>query len=308
MSHVASGSPRAIALVPTWNAESFIDATLATLAAQTFPAFEVLISDDASTDATASICERWAARDARFRLLRQNTRLGWVGNTNALLRAARGDYFFFALHDDLVAPTYVARLVDALERDPAAVLAFSDGERLKRDRAAEYWSFAELDGLSGRLEGPITLARQRPNWPVCYRGLFRASAAERIGGLRRNLAGEFGADWPWLLHMSLLGSFVRVPERLFTKVLRPDGLANSWRYSAWDWFAATLSCAGEVRRAALPLRDESRLHAQLCRTSARLVVAACRQRLARNPLVRRVRARIDPGGRGVPQSKSRRRS
>lgn len=103
------------------------------------------------------MCERWAARDARFQLLRQTDRLGWVGNTNALLRVARGDHFFFALHDDLVAPTYVARLVEALERNPAAVLAFSDGEKLTRG-VSEYWSFAELDGPWGRLERATTLA------------------------------------------------------------------------------------------------------------------------------------------------------
>jgi len=268
-------------LVPTRNAASFIEATLVALAAQTYPRFEVLISDDASTDATVPICERFALADSRFRLLRQTHRLGWVGNSNVLLRAARGDYLFFAGHDDLVAPTYVACLVDALERESAAVLAFSDGETLKLDGTVEDWDFAALDGVSDRLERAMAIAQQRPNWPVLYRGLFRASAAARIGGLRRHLCGEFGADWPWLLRMSLLGGLVRVPQRLFRKVFRPEGLAGSWDCSARDRFCVTLSCVQEVRRAALAPSEEARLLAELGRTCVRLVVGDSLYRLAR---------------------------
>ncbi len=51
-------------------------------------------------------------------MIRQPVRLGWIGNANALLRAAAGDYVFFAFHDDPLQPDYVERLVDALERAP----------------------------------------------------------------------------------------------------------------------------------------------------------------------------------------------
>jgi len=269
----AAGLPRAVALLPTRNAEPFIEATLTALGAQTYPHFAVLISDDASTDRTPAICERFAQADGRFRFLRQTRQLGWVGNSNALLQAARGDYLFFAAHDDLVAPTYVASLVDALERDPAAVLAFSDGEKLTLDNESEVWSFAELDGLGG-LEQAVRIARQRPGWPVPFRGVFRASAAQRVGGLRRHLAGEFGADWPWLLRLSLLGGFVRVPQPLFRKVARPESLARTWEYGFRDWVGVTLSCVREVRHAALAPRAELRLDAQLGRTCLRLLLRA----------------------------------
>src|SRR3970282_68445 len=100
--------------------------------AQTYANLEIVISDDASTDGTPAICERYASIDPRVRLLRQTTRRGWVGNANLLLHEARGRYAFFAFHDDPVEPTYVEKLAAALESNPRAVVAFSDMHAIGR--------------------------------------------------------------------------------------------------------------------------------------------------------------------------------
>jgi glycosyltransferase involved in cell wall biosynthesis len=76
--------PKVVALMPAWNAESFIVPVLESLAAQTYPNLEVLISDDASADRTVGICEEFKARHANFRLIRQPRNFGWIGNVNAL--------------------------------------------------------------------------------------------------------------------------------------------------------------------------------------------------------------------------------
>lgn len=254
--------PRVVACMPVWNAEPFIVETLESVAAQTYPNLEVLISDDASTDGTAAICERFAAGDARFRVVRQPTRRGWVGNANFLLDAARGDYFFFAFHDDPLCPTYVERLVKALEDQPAAVLAFSDvfsGEAVAR--------YTELDGVVDRVQRSRRIIRKRGLWWIPNRGLFRADAARRVGGMRRHLAGEYKADWPWLLHLALLGEFVRVPEPLIRKVWSDASLSAQWkrRLTLWRSTAVVLACAREVRRAAPPLSEELLMHRELAK-------------------------------------------
>ena len=92
--------PTVVALVPAWRSAAFIQETLDSLGAQTYPNLHVLISDDASPDNTAEICEAFAARRANTRVIRQAKNLGWIGNVNALLREAAGDYFFFAFHDE----------------------------------------------------------------------------------------------------------------------------------------------------------------------------------------------------------------
>ena len=248
----SSTAPRVVALVPTWRASAFIAETLDALSAQTYPNLEILISDDASPDDTAARCERHAARDPRFRVIRQPRNLGWVGNVNALLREARGDYQLFAFQDDLPEPDYVARCVAALEANPAAVMAFSDVALVNQDRTREDKSYQALEGVTNRLERAGRVARQQGSWWIPNRGVFRASAAHSVGGLRRNLAGEFSADWPWLLNMSLLGEFVRVPERLVTKIYLPSSLSRSWSFGIRPWIAVTLSAMDSVSRTRIP--------------------------------------------------------
>jgi len=272
--------PRVVACVPAWNAETFIAATLDSLAAQTYPNLEVLISDDASTDGTAAICARYAAADARFRLIRQERNLGWVGNTNALLRAAAGDYLLFAFHDDLLKPAYVARLVEALEAEPDAVLAISDIELVQVDGRREHAAYAALDGIADRAERTRRLAWQQGEWWIPNRGVFRAWAAERIGGLKRHLAGEFYAGWPWLVHMAVLGAFVRVPEQLCVKVRRKEGVALSWRFNTPSFLAASLSCAREIRHTDLSLSEEIPLYGILLRRCLGRLLDSLRIRLA----------------------------
>lgn len=276
-----SSSPRVLALVPTWKAAGFIARTLDALAAQTCPGLSILISDDDSPDDTAAICERRAADDARIRVIRQPRNRGWVGNVNALLAEARAaDYLLFAFQDDLPEPGYVERCVAALEADPGAVLAFSDIRLIRQDGAAEDRTYTRLDGVTDRIERARRIARLEGSWWIPNRGVFRASAAREIGGLRRHAAGEFSADWPWLLEMSLLGGFVRIPERLVTKVYLPDSLSRSWRFGARQWAAATASAMTAVSRRRLPARDGIALHATLARFALRQFRRSVRRRVS----------------------------
>ncbi len=255
--------PRVVALVPAFKAAAFIDATLDALAAQTCAGLEFLISDDASPDETASICERRAAEDPRFRVIRQPRNLGWTGNVNALLAEAKADYLLFAFQDDLPEPTYIEKCVAALEADASAVMAFSDIRLIRQDGSVEERSYKRLDGVKDRIERARRIARHEGAWWIPNRGVFRASAAREIGGLRRHAAGEFSADWPWLLEMSLLGSFVRIPERLVTKIYLPTSLSRTWRFGARQWAAVAVSARKAIARRGLPLRDRVRLEAAL---------------------------------------------
>lgn len=257
--------PRVVALVPAWNASAFITETLDYLAAQRCPNLEILVSDDASSDDTAAICERYAARDPRFRVIRQSRNLSWTGNVNALLREARGDYFLFAFQDDLLEPEYIERCVAALEANPRATMAFTDIMLVNQDGSCEESSYPTLDGVTDRLRRAVRVARQEGSWWIPNRGVFRASAARAIGGLRRHLAGEFSADWPWLLHMSLLGEFVRIPERLCVKIYQARSLSRGWSFSARSWCAVALSAMGAVSRAEISTVEKLVLYVILTR-------------------------------------------
>ena len=258
-----TGAPRVVACLSAWNAAAFIRPVLDSLAAQTYPNLEVLISVDVCEDGTADICETFAAAHPNARVIRQPARLGWVGNSNALLRAVTDepgiDYLFFAFHDDPLRPDYAAKLVAALERNPAAVLAFSDV-----DSNIGPFSYRELDGVSDRFERARQILLQRGPWWVPNRGLLRASTVATLGGMRRHWAGEFSADWPWLLRLALAGEFVRVPEVLLSKNFRPAGLSSTWRKGMWNRIAVQLECLRVVQAAGFPPAQALRLLGERC--------------------------------------------
>lgn len=240
--------------MPAWNAGSFIRPVLDSIAAQTYQNLELLISVDASTDNTAALCEDFAASHPHCRVQRQPQRLGWIANVNALLRSAEGKYFFFAFHDDPLEPTYVARLVDALERNPQAVLAFSD---MNSNRGLS--TFADLDGVTDRFERTRRLLLTTGHWWVPNRGVFRADAAKTLGGMRRHIAGENGADRPWLLRLATQGEFVRIPEALVFKNYMARGLSSTWKTGFWKRVGVQLACLGAIRDAGFRPRQQLQL-------------------------------------------------
>jgi glycosyltransferase involved in cell wall biosynthesis len=256
-------APRVMALMPTWCAAAFVRETLESLKAQTYENFAILISDDASPDETARICADYVVADGRFQLILQPRNLGWIGNVNFLLSQARGHYFFFAFHDDPIEPDYVAQLVEALESNPNAVLAFSDVVL-----GPSVISYTDLDGVRDRVERARRFIYKRGRWWIPNRGLFRAEAAIQIGGLRRHLAGEYSADWPWLLHMTLLGEFVRVPQPLIRKIWRSEGLSMSWGSSIFKSCSLLVGGSHAIHRASLPFREEWALQREIVRYAA----------------------------------------
>lgn len=276
-------APRVVALVPAWNAAVFVQDTLEALRTQSYENLRVLVSVDLSSDATADICTAFCAADPRFHVIRQARRLGFVGNTRALLNAAEGDYCFWAWHDDIVLPDYVSRLVAALEDAPHAVCAYTDVEFHQIDGSVEIATYTRLDGVADPVERARRVIRRPTYWWLPHRGLFRSHAGARIGGFRRHWAGDYCADWPWAVHMAILGAHVRVPAVLCRKFLKPGSLSKQSRSTPWNDVAAALSCAAEVRRTDLSVRQKARLHASVAGYIKRTVVDAG---IRRNPLRR----------------------
>lgn len=86
--------------MPVYNAEPFLEEALCSLLRQSFRDFELIISDNASTDETAAICERYARCDPRVRYVRQTENLGAIGNFRYVLEQSRGRWFMWAAGDD----------------------------------------------------------------------------------------------------------------------------------------------------------------------------------------------------------------
>lgn len=112
--------------LPVYNGAALVAESLACLAGQTLREFEVIISDNASTDATADICAAFAQKDSRFRHVRHEVNLGAVGNFFSVRDLAATDYFLWRADDDLSASNYLETLAAVLDRRAGTVLAAPD--------------------------------------------------------------------------------------------------------------------------------------------------------------------------------------
>ncbi len=106
-------------IIPVYNAQNTIDRCIESVVKQTLTALEIIIVDDGSTDAGLSICEKWAARDDRIKLLKKEN--GGVSSArNAGLAAANGQYIMFCDADDRVLPMWCERMFNTLQANPHA--------------------------------------------------------------------------------------------------------------------------------------------------------------------------------------------
>jgi glycosyltransferase involved in cell wall biosynthesis len=122
----AGGRPKVTIAIPTFNRAAWIEGAVAGALAQTYPDFEVLVSDNASTDGTAAVLAQFD--DPRVRVVQQTTNLGMVGNWNACLAEARGDYIALVPDDDRISPWFIDRCMSLADAEPGLpiVLGLSD--------------------------------------------------------------------------------------------------------------------------------------------------------------------------------------
>ena len=118
-----NAAPRLTIGLPVYNGEKYVAEAIEALLGQTFEDFELIISDNASTDGTAGICRRFGKQDSRIRYVRQPRNIGIAPNHNFVVHEARGELVKWASHDDLYARDMMERCVQALDENPQVVLA-----------------------------------------------------------------------------------------------------------------------------------------------------------------------------------------
>lgn len=206
--------PRVSIGMPVRNGQRFIRKAIDSLLAQTFSDFELIICDNASTDATESICREYAARDPRIRYFRNQENLGPAGNHNKCFNLSRGEYFRWHAHDDMCEPTYLQECVSLLDRDPTVVVAYPRTRIVdENERLLEEYHFRPATDLpqASKRFSELVLVNHRQHRAVEIFGLMRSSAL-----LKTPLEGAYArGDSVLLVRMALLGRFVELPEQLF---------------------------------------------------------------------------------------------
>lgn len=138
--------PRVSIGMPVYNGEPFLKDALDSLLGQSFRDFELILSDNASTDGTEVICRGYAARDQRIRYTRQPANLGAAANFKFVLDEARGKYFMWAACDDTRSPDFIELNYRFLSENPAYVASTSPTGFEGRSAESQNLETFALDG------------------------------------------------------------------------------------------------------------------------------------------------------------------
>ncbi|MGJ5629989.1 glycosyltransferase family 2 protein [Nostoc sp. CALU 1950] len=207
---MSSNQPRLSIGLPVYNGEKFIKAAIDSLLAQTFEDFELIISDNASTDKTEEICRAYAEQDKRICYYRNDKNIGCARNFNRVFKLSSGEYFKWAAYDDLHSPDFIKKCVEVLDQDPSIILCHSQAYFI--DEQGNY-----LQNYNIKLKADALKPHERFHEllikHLCYQcyGVIRASALRMIPPM----GGYGNADGILLLRLGLLGRFYEIPEYLF---------------------------------------------------------------------------------------------
>lgn len=216
--------------VPVYNGADYIHEAITSHLEQDFGDFELVVSDNCSTDATPDIVNELAAQDDRVTYTRNDSNIGGPANFNRLFRLTNGDLFRWAAADDRIEPGYLSAVVSMMDADPSIVIGHS--ESLLIDPASN--AMLEMDqgylGGDGYLEaikltpppGDDRFGSNAPHQRIDavinnnHRNFYIFGIMRRDVMMKTRLHGSFyGGDRTLLVEMAMRGRFVKVPEALF---------------------------------------------------------------------------------------------
>ena len=226
-----TAAPRLSIGLPVYNGEDYLAESLEALLGQTYEDFELIISDNASTDGTTDICRRYARQDSRIRYFRQSRNLGCNPNHNFVIEQARGELFKLASDDDLYARDLLKHCVDVLDECPRYVLVHS-------------WS-ALIDAsgaVTNMVEYPV--ATDAPRAPDRFRSMLFDGWGDDDGGVIRTSVlrrvapydSYHFAERVFLIELGLHGPFYQVPDWLYFRRDHPSRAERAYP-SVRNWCA-----------------------------------------------------------------------
>jgi glycosyltransferase involved in cell wall biosynthesis len=283
--------------LPVYNGERFVGAAIDAMRRQSYEDFQLIISDNASSDDTEAICRAHARCDDRIRYYRNARNIGPAANFNRVFELSSSAFFKWMAHDDLHHPDFLARCMAALARAPDAALAYARAVTIDPAGNVVREPWGAPSGLSASA-APVRFraALEPPTEPLPL-PIFGVA---RAGILRRTAlqCALPGSDLALLAEIALHGRLVEIPEPLFLQrehaarvgpVLAQDpyraaafwGKADGARITYPHWRLLRRH-VDSIRRAPLSSRD-----AGACRRAALRLAWRDRGLLFRDMLVAR---------------------
>jgi glycosyltransferase involved in cell wall biosynthesis len=184
--------------LPTYNRAPSLPRAISSALAQTYRNLELVISDNASTDGTQRLCREASEQDARVRYFRQPVNIGPTANFNAVLSAARGEFFMWLADDDWLDHSFVSEcLRTLLERSDYTLVCgrelYYQGEQLRGGSVA-------LNLLQESAEERVLAYYRQVGMNGTFYGLMR-----RVDVLKEPLPNVLAGDWLWLARLAFAG-------------------------------------------------------------------------------------------------------
>ncbi len=213
--------------LPVYNGAAGLEAVLDSLIGQSCRDFEIIISDNASTDRTADICLAYAAQDARIRYIRQSSNIGAEANFKFVLDEARTPFFAWAASDDFRSNDYLAENIQFLREHPEFVASTSPNCFVGQESDEKRLITFAIDGeVEDRFDAFFDNC-----WDshAIFYSVMRTDVVKQCDVVGQRF---LGADWAIDLFLASRGRINRTQKGLVT--IGRDGLSNSEnRWSAF---------------------------------------------------------------------------
>ncbi len=217
-------APTVSICLPVFNGENYLGEAVESMLAQTFTDFELIITDNASTDRTEEICRKFADADSRVRYHRNEKNVGGARNQAIAVELSRGAFIRLSAHDDKMAPTHLEECLAALEQRPDAVIAFSSTVVLDEVGAV----VGDYSSTRGTGDSPSKRFRELifrdHNCDAIY-GVIRGDVLRRVRPMENFIDG----DKVFLCRLAFNGPFVSIDRPLFYKRYHPKNYVANWR-------------------------------------------------------------------------------
>lgn len=226
-SFVGKETPFVSVCIPTYNGQAYLKDCLDSVLAQTLPDFEIVATDDHSSDRTMEILDEYQKKDPRLRVVRNPKNLGLVGNWNRCVELAKGEWIKFVFQDDRIAPTCLEKLVSAAGKDGSMAVC-------RRDILFDADS-TELEPVYRKYLDTYTIEKVFPGATEISAGSFREKVLDVLAWnfigepntvlLRKNVFLRYGpfhphmiqlCDYEYWIRVAIHTGFTYVPETLAT--------------------------------------------------------------------------------------------
>lgn len=222
--------PRVSIVVPVYNSEKYLGRCIESAVNQIYKETEIILVDDGSTDSSGAICDGWAKKDSRIKVVhKSNEGAGLARNSG--LDAATGEYVLFVDSDDYILPEAVQKCVEAAIRDNSEIVLYGRADVLKNGEIKEKpiktdKLFYEVSDVTEDLLSSLCVHSKGFGFGVVAKML--KMSAIRDSGVRFCSEREVLSEDVLFLaeYFACIKRATIVPEHLYMCVIHGDSLSN----------------------------------------------------------------------------------